>query len=98
MQASGLCLVLLSTHQDAFHKLSEAAKRLQAELLNEGAFQVLIFLSERSECPSKCSAVHKAGKHPGHAVCSLWPIQACKRVAMSSMKAVSWPSSLAGLL
>ena len=40
MQASGLCLVLLSTHQDAFHSLSDAAKRLQAELHDEGAFQV----------------------------------------------------------
>ena len=38
--------MLLSTHQDAFHKLSEAAKRLQAELLNEGAFQVNIPCSD----------------------------------------------------
>ena len=40
VQASGLCLVLLSTHQDAFHSLSDAAKRLQSELQGEGTFQV----------------------------------------------------------
>ena len=40
MQASGLCLVLLSKHQDAFHSLSDGAKRLQAELQGEGTTQV----------------------------------------------------------
>ena len=42
--------MLLSAHQDAFHKLSEAAKRLQAELLNEGAFQVQIFSTLSMRC------------------------------------------------
>ncbi len=40
VQTNGLCLVLLSTHQDAFHSLSDAAKRLQSELQGEGTFQV----------------------------------------------------------
>ena len=40
VQASGLCLVLLSRRQDAFHGLSDGAKRLQAELQGEGTLQV----------------------------------------------------------
>ena len=39
-QTSGICLVLLSKQQDAFHGLSEAAKRLQGELQGEGTLQV----------------------------------------------------------
>ena len=50
--------MLLSTHQDAFHKLSEAAKRLQAELLNEGAFQVQISLFSM---PCHCSQFSRLG-------------------------------------
>ena len=42
VQASGLCLVLLSKHQDAFHSLSDGAKRLQAELQGEGTSQVVL--------------------------------------------------------
>ena len=56
--------MLLSTHQDAFHKLSEAAKRLQAELLNEGAFQVQISLFSM---PFPALRVHKAGRAPCYA-------------------------------
>lgn len=56
--------MLLSTHQDAFHKLSEAAKRLQAELLNEGAFQVRIALFSRLFSALR---VHKAGRPPCYA-------------------------------
>ena len=50
--------MLLSAHQDAFHKLSEAAKRLQAELLNEGAFQVQI---STLSMPCHCSDLTRLG-------------------------------------
>ena len=56
--------MLLSAHQDAFHKLSEAAKRLQAELLNEGASQVQISLFSMLFSALRA---YKAGRPPCYA-------------------------------
>lgn len=39
-QESGLCLVLLSARQDAFHMLADSAARLQRELAESGVPQV----------------------------------------------------------
>ena len=51
-QESGVCLVLLSSRQDAFHRLSDSAARLQRQLAESGVPQVL--LSFEPACHTAC--------------------------------------------
>lgn len=58
-QESGLCLVLLSPQQDAFHRLADSAARLQRQLAESSVPQVplLIYMLPKSNQTSSWLAM-----------------------------------------